>query len=222
MFINCHETRVATHGQSVEEGQGRGGGHNDMRIWPRQNNAMTGAGRRQKGSQVWAVKLFATKIAAVLGIGTRWQQQQQHNDNSNNNQAEQVQETICSAHTTPTANTKGKGKRQFIRRLSLSLSLKTLKVFSKQRREGKSKQILAAFWLIANSTRSWLQIKQNAKRGNRVRCELIIFMSISNEIVDKVDPDTLLSSKPNQLQFYFFFFSNTICFFFDLYEIWMV
>lgn len=108
------------------------------------------------------------------------------NDNNNNTtattkrqqSAKQVQErereTIYSAHATPTGQSTTKGKRQFIRRLSLSLS------FSSSWRslplKGKrTKQILAAFWLIANSSRSWLQIKQNVKRGNGVCHELIIF-----------------------------------------------
>lgn len=120
-----------------------------------------GRGRGRKGSQVWAVKLFATKIAAVLGIGTTTTTTISRASARARDNLWRPRHAHRPEHT--------KGKRQFIRRLSLSLGS------SWRSSKGKAKQILAAFWLIANSSQSWLQIKQTVRRAMGVCYMLIIF-----------------------------------------------
>lgn len=188
--------------------------------WPGQG----GAKRKSSLSR----EIVCHKNCSCVGnwntLATATQRQQQHDNSNTTTTATTIKQSKCKRQSVaptprPQPTQKAKAKDNLLD-VSLSLSLsEDAEGLLKAAKGGKGKQILAAFWLIANSTRSWLQIKQNAKRGNRVRCELIIFMSISNGIVDKVETDSLLSSKLNQLQFYFLFFFNTICFFFDLYEI---
>lgn len=83
--------------------------------------------------------------------------------------AQQVQEreTIYGAHATPTGQSTQKAKDNLLD-ASASVSAATEGL----RREAK--QILAA-WLIANSSQSWLQIKQTVRRAKGVCYMLIIF-----------------------------------------------